>query len=248
MDIALHSWPSGEAVPTGTLDPRLFREVFNAIPIGVTVENLDGQPLYVNPALCRFLGFTEDELRRKCRVTSSPREDAEKDSALFQQLRSGAIDHYHMEKRYFRPDGSLVWGSLNVSLLKNHSSPLVLAMVEDITEKKKLEESRCRQVAIVESSEDAIICKNLDGVITSWNPAAQHLFGYTESEAVGQPVTMLIPPGLQHEEGNILERIETGKRIKHYETIRVTKAGRRIDVSLSISPIKDSSGRVVGVF
>jgi PAS domain S-box-containing protein len=220
--------------------------VFNANPIGIAVENLDGQPLFVNTALCRFLGFTEEELRKKCCVDSSPKEDAEKDRALFQQLRARAIDHYHMEKRYFRKDSSLVWGSLNVSLLKNHSSPLVLAMVEDITEKKSLEESQFRQVAIVESSEDAIICKNLGGVITNWNPAAQQIFGYTEGEAVGRPVNILIPPELQHEESNILERIGSGKRIKHYETIRVTKAGKRIDVSLSISPIKDSSGRVVG--
>jgi len=210
------------------------------------LQKADILTCYQHPALCRFLGFTEEELRKKRSVDSSPKEDAEKDWALFQQLRAGAIDHYQVEKRYFRKDGSLVWGRLNVSLLQNHSSPLVLAMVEDITEKKSMEESRFRQAAIVESSEDAIICKNLNGVISSWNPAAQQLFGYTESEAVGRPVTILIPPELQYEESNILERIGSGKRIQHYETIRVTKVGKRIDVSLSISPIKDSSGRVVG--
>src|SRR5262249_24897757 len=110
----------------------------------------------------------------------------------------------------------------------------------------KLEEAWFSQVAILDSSEDAIICKNLDGTITSWNPAAQQLFGYTESEAVGQPITILIPPELQHEESNILKRIGAGQRIEHYETIRITKAGKRIDVSLRISPMKDSSGRVVG--
>src|SRR5215470_3649392 len=129
------------AVRTGTPDSQLFRDVFNASSVGIAVENLDGQPLFVNPAFCAFLGFTEEELRSKHCVDFSPREDAEKDWALFQQLKAGSIDHYQMEKRYFRKDGSLVWGSLSISLLSGHPSPLVIAMVEDITDKKRAEEA-----------------------------------------------------------------------------------------------------------
>lgn len=124
-----------------TPDTRLFQDVFNASPIGIAVENLEGQPLFVNLAFCSMLGFTEAELRSKHCVDFSPPEDAEKDWALFQQLRAGSIDHYQLEKRYFRRDGSLVWGSLSVSLLKSRPSPLVLAMVEDITAKKSAEEA-----------------------------------------------------------------------------------------------------------
>src|SRR3974390_1477963 len=151
----------GEAAQTGTPDFQLFHDVFNASPIGIAVENLDGQPLFVNPAFCSFLGFSEEELRNKHCVDFSPPEDAEKDWALFQQLRAGSIDHYQLEKRYFRKDGSVVWGGLSISLLYGHPSPLVIAIVEEITDKKIAEEDRVRHAAIVESSEDAIISKNL---------------------------------------------------------------------------------------
>jgi PAS domain S-box-containing protein len=237
----------GEAAQTRTPETQLFHDVFNASPIGIAVETLEGQPLFVNPSFCSFLGFSEEELRNKHCVDFSPPEDAEKDWALFQQLRAGSIDHYQLEKRYFRRDGSLVWGSLSISLLKSSPSPLVLAMVEDITDKKRAEEALFRHAAIVESSDDAIISKNLDGVIVSWNGGAQRIYGYTEGEAVGKPMTILVPRELVDEEDKILERVRAGERIEHYETLRVTKEGREINVSLSVSPIKDSSGRILGL-
>jgi PAS domain S-box-containing protein len=131
----------GTASQNRTPDTQLFRDVFNASPIGIAVENLEGQPLFVNPAFCSMLGFSEEELRGKHCVDFSPPEDAEKDWTLFQQLRAGAIDHYQLEKRYFRRDGSLVWGRLSVSLLNSRPSPLVIAMVEDITDKRTAEEA-----------------------------------------------------------------------------------------------------------
>ena len=236
-----------EVSTSQVLDAQLFRDAFNASPIGIALENLDGQPLFVNPAFCSFLGFTEKELRGKHCVDFSPAQDAEKDWALFQQLKAGSIDHYQMEKRYFRRDGSLVWGRLSISLLKGHSSPLVLAMVEDITEKKTAEEMRFRHAAVIESSEDAIATGNLDGTIVTWNAGAQKMYGYTESEAVGKPITMLHPPELKDEENKILQTLRAGGRIEHFETIRVTKTGKRINISLTISPIKDSSGKTVGI-
>jgi PAS domain S-box-containing protein len=136
-----------------TPDIPFLRDIFQASPIGIALENLDGQPLFVNPAFCAFLGFTEEELRNKHCVDFSPAEDAEKDWALFQQLRAGLIDHYQMEKRYFRRDGSLVWGSLSISWVNASPTPLILAMVQDITEKKAAElamqesEERFRLVA-----------------------------------------------------------------------------------------------------
>src|SRR5246127_4703559 len=236
-----------EASRTLAQDTQLFHVVFNASPIGIAVENLEGQPLFVNPSFCSFLGFSEEELRNKHCVDFSPREDAEKDWALFQQLRAVSIDHYQLEKRYFRRDGSLVWGSLSISLLKSSPSPLVLAMVEDITDKKKAEEARYRHAAFIESSDDAIASGTLDGIIVSWNTGAHKIYGYTEAEAVGKPISMLVPPELPDEENNILETLKSGDRIEHFETVRVTKTGKRIHVSLSISPIKDSNGRIVGV-
>jgi PAS domain S-box-containing protein len=237
----------GRRSHTLTPDAQLFREVFHASPIGVAVENLDGQPLFVNPALCSMLGFSEQELQSKHCAQFSPPEDAEKDWALFQQLRAGQRDHYQLEKRYFRRDGSFVWGRLSISLLNSRPSPLVVAMVEDITDKKKAEEARCRHAAVIESSDDAIASATLDGMIVSWNTGAQKIYGYTEAEAAGKPINMLVPPELPEEENKILETLKSGGRIQHFETVRVTKTGKRINVSLTISPIKDSTGRTVGI-
>jgi PAS domain S-box-containing protein len=100
--------------------------------------------------------------------------------------------------------------------------------------------------AIVESSEDAIASKDLNGVITSWNRSAERLFGYTAKEIIGQPVTLIIPPELRDDEPRILSKIRAGERIEHFETVRVHKDGRRINVSLTVSPIKDEKGRIVG--
>src|SRR6201981_317922 len=214
----------GESTPATPIpDIQLFRDVFNASPIGIAVETLEGRPLFVNPALCSMLGFSEEELRNKHCVDFSPPEDAQKDWALFQKLRGGSIYPYQLEKRYYRRDGSLVWGRLSLSLLNHHPSPLVLAMVEDITEKKTEEEARFRHAAIVESSEDAIASGNLDGIIVSWNAGAQRMYGYTEAEAVGQPITMILPPELRDEEKKILETLRAGGHISQFETVRVAK-------------------------
>jgi PAS domain S-box-containing protein len=113
-------------------------------------------------------------------------------------------------------------------------------------EETRAEEIRSRYAAIVESSDDAIIAKTLDGVISAWNAAAERMFGYAEREAIGQPIAMIVPPDLYGEEPEILRRLRAGERIQHYETVRVTKAGERIDVSLTISPLRDSAGRIIG--
>ena len=111
---------------------------------------------------------------------------------------------------------------------------------------KRAEEIRSRYAAIVESSHDAIVSKDLDGVISAWNAAAQRMFGFTEQEAIGQPITLIIPPDLHEEEHDILRRIRAGERLENYETVRVTKAGKSIDVSLTISPLRDPAGRIIG--
>lgn len=129
------------AIPHLKLNDGLFYDAFRASPIGIALESLEGQPIFVNPSLCSMLGFSEEEMQRKHCMDFSPPQDAEKDWALFQQLRSGEIGGYQLEKRYFRKDGSLMWGRLSVTLIGAGSSPIVMAMVEDITEKKKSEES-----------------------------------------------------------------------------------------------------------
>ena len=124
--------------------------------------------------------------------------------------------------------------------------PDELALPADITDVKRGEEVRPWYAAIVESSDDAIIAKSLDGVISAWNAAAERMFGYAEHEALGQPITMIVPPDLHDEERDILRRLRAGERVEHYETVRVTKAGERIDVALTISPLRDAAGRIIG--
>jgi PAS domain S-box-containing protein len=116
----------------------------------------------------------------------------------------------------------------------------------DVTERMRTEEVRARLAAIVESSDDAIVSKTLDGVIRSWNAGAERLFGYTPEEAVGRPITLIIPPERHDEERTILDRLTRGERIEHFETVRVAKDGRRIDISLTVSPVRDAQGRVIG--
>jgi PAS domain S-box-containing protein len=116
----------------------------------------------------------------------------------------------------------------------------------DITDRRRDERAQALLAAIVESSEDAIVSKTLDGVITSWNAGAEHLFGYTAAEAIGQHVTLIIPPDRLTEEDMILERLRRGERFDHFETIRRAKDGRLLNISLTISPIHDATGRVTG--
>ncbi|QBQ53960.1 PAS domain S-box protein [Nitrosococcus wardiae] len=116
----------------------------------------------------------------------------------------------------------------------------------DVTEKRRAEKAQALLAAIVTASEDAIISKTLEGIILSWNRGAERLFGYTAAEAVGQSITLIIPPERQEEERLILEKLRRGQRIKHFETVRVSKEGRRIDISLTISPILDDTGRIIG--
>jgi PAS domain S-box-containing protein len=122
----------------------------------------------------------------------------------------------------------------------------VLESNRDITDAKRAAEAQSRLAAIVESSDDAIVSKDLDGIINSWNKSAERMFGYTANEVIGQPITLIIPPDHKDEEINILARIGRGERIEHFETVRQRKDGTRLDVSVTISPVRDMSGRVIG--
>lgn len=119
-------------------------------------------------------------------------------------------------------------------------------MLVDLTERAVADETAQRLAAIVESSDDAIVAKDLNGIISTWNKGAERLFGYTPQEAIGQPILMLIPPERQDEEPEILSRIRSGERIDHYETVRRRKDGTLVEVSLSVSPIRSLDGRIIG--
>jgi PAS domain S-box-containing protein len=122
----------------------------------------------------------------------------------------------------------------------------VVLVFRDVTERARAQEALARLAAIVESSQDAIISKTLDGIIRTWNAGAERLFGYTPEEAIGQPITLIIPLDRRNEEQLIIQRLVKGERIEHFETVRSTKSGKMIDISLTVSPLRDSEGHVIG--
>jgi PAS domain S-box-containing protein len=162
-------------------------------------------------------------------------------------MRSGQPDR-NKELTIERPDGSRIAINVNIDPLYGTSGrPCgAINVFQDIGDSKQAEQAAQRLAAIVESSDDAIISKDLNGIITSWNQGAERLFGYTSEEAIGKSITILIPVERYNEERGILERIRRGERIEHYETIRQRRDGSLLDISLTVSPIKDASGTVIG--
>jgi PAS domain S-box-containing protein len=169
------------------------------------------------------------------------------------QAASGLV--FRDELRYWVADGSERFVDFAMHPIRDQSGAVVFLYPTgmDITERKQFEaalresEEQLRWLAsIVESSDDAIVSKNLDGIITSWNSGAERVFGYTAEEAIGQPITIVIPQDRQDEERVILTRIRRGERIDHFETIRQRKHGSLIVVSLTVSPVKNAEGKIVG--
>ena len=147
-----------------------------------------------------------------------------------------------------RPDGTRVPFLPHPTPLHDASGALVGAvnLLVDISERQAADSTRAYLAAIVGSSDDAIISKDLDGTVASWNRGAEAIFGYTAEEMIGRPIAFLFPPDRLHEEDAILERLRRGERIEHFETVRRRKDGREIDVSVTISPVRDATGRIVG--
>ncbi|HTT84296.1 MAG TPA: PAS domain S-box protein [Rhizomicrobium sp.] len=145
-----------------------------------------------------------------------------------------------------RKDGSEFAIEIGLNPIETDGGMMVLSTIIDISERRQKALEASYLAAIIDSSGDAIIGKNLDGVITSWNPAAERLFGYTPAEALGAHISLLIPPQRLHEEAVILEQIKRGERIRNFETVRRCKDGRELAVSLTVSPIRETGGKVVG--
>ncbi|HEX8162400.1 MAG TPA: PAS domain S-box protein [Pyrinomonadaceae bacterium] len=194
----------------------------------------------------RTYGFTkEDALGRSPHEllqteTPIPLED------IYASLRGEG--YWEGEVTHMRKDGVRIVVDSRWATVKDERGEVasILEITRDVTERKRAEVELRRAAAIVENSDDAIISKDLEGTILSWNPGAERLYGYTAAETVGQPVTMLIPPDRPDEEPHILEQIRRGDPVDHYETVRRRKDGALIHVSLTVSPVRDASGRVVG--
>jgi PAS domain S-box-containing protein len=209
---------------------------------------LDGPIEFWNKGAEQLYGFTSNEaVGRKSHTLLQT-----KFPIAFAELRSRLRNEHYWsgELNHTCKDGREVIVDSRMQLLEHDT---VLEVNRDVSERKQIEtalrenEQRLRWLAsIVASSDDAIVSKNLDGIITSWNAGAERIFGYTMKEAIGQPITIVIPEDRQAEEREILTRIKRGERIEHFETVRRRKHGSLIIVSLTISPVKNAEGKIVG--
>ena len=226
-----------------------FHQVVEALPAAVYVTDAEGRITYYNAAAVELWGYRPPlgDSRwcgswRLYWLDGTPMAHDECPMAMAIKENRAITG---IEAIAERPDGSRVRFMPFPKPLHDETGALIGAvnMLVDVTDRRRTEE---RLAAIIESSEDAVISKNLDGIIMSWNSGAERLFGYTAAEAIGRPVTMLIPPERIDEEPGIIARIRRGERIEHYDTVRRRKDGSTVDISLTVSPIKDSSGTIIG--
>jgi PAS domain S-box-containing protein len=253
MEDAVQSRQAVEALNVELRDrERRFREMIDAIPAVVYTTDAEGHITHFNPAAVEFSGRTPELGTDRWCVSwklyhpdGTPMPHDECPMAI--ALKEGRVVR-GAEALIERPDGTRRWFAPYPTPLRDAEGRIVggINMLVDITERKAAEETRARIASIVESSDDAIISKSLDGIVATWNRGAQHLFGYTSEEAIGRPITMLIPPDRLQEEPEILARLKRGEHVDHFETVRVRKDGSPLEVSLTISPIRDERGAVIG--
>ncbi len=231
---------------------RRFREMFDLLPVAIYTTDAEGRLTYFNPAAVQFSGRVPELGTDHWCVSwklfhsdGTPMRHDECPMAL--AIKEGRIVD-GTEAIAERPDGKRVWFTPYPRPLHDVEGRIVggINVLLDITERKQAERTTGLLAAIVDCSDDAVVSKSLDGVITSWNNGAERMFGYTAGEAVGQHISLIIPQDRWDEETGILERLRRGERIEHFETVRVRKDGTPLDISLTISPVKDAAGRIVG--
>ena len=200
-----------------------------------------------NQAAERMFGYTAAEAIGKSIRMIIPADRQAEEEMVLARIRAGeAITHFETIRQ--RKDGTLIPISLTVSPIHDEAGCVVGAskIARDISERTQAQVAARQLAAVVESSDDAIITKDLNSIITSWNLAAERMFGYTVVEAVGRSIRILIPEELQDEEDVVLAKIRAGEKIDHYETVRQRKDGTRLTISLTVSPLRNERGEIVG--
>jgi PAS domain S-box-containing protein len=220
-------------------------EFFDSAPVPLHSVRSDGVILRANPAELRFLGYTADEYVGH-HVSEFHADPAVIEDILACLARGETVRD--REARVRCKDGSIKDVLIDSTVLPKGGAFIhARCFTRDISARKYAQDVHARFAAIVDSSADAIVGKTLDGIVTSWNASAERIFGYTAGEMVGQSISRIIPPDCSDDLPTILDAIRRGQRVEHYETERIRKDGRRINVSLTVSPIKDDTGRVIGV-
>jgi PAS domain S-box-containing protein len=224
-----------------------FRHIADHAPFMVWVTEPDGTCSFLSQSWYDFTGQTP-QTGLDCGWLAAVHPDDKKQAQKTFVAANEKHEPFRLEYRLRGKNGEYRWAIDAASPRFDAKDNFLgfIGSVIDITERKEAENAKARLAAIVESSDDAIISKDLNGIINSWNRGAERLYGYTAEEVIGQPITILIPAERLDEEPRILERIRRGERIEHYETVRRRKDGGLLNISLTVSPIVDGSGQIVG--
>ena len=224
-----------------------YRRLFEAAQDGILILDADsGRINDANPFLTKLLGFSHAEMVGQTVAELSPFKDIECNEAMLERLQKDGYVRYEnlpLETQ----DGRRVDVEFVSNVYQAGDKKVIQCNIRDITERRRMETALIQFRSIVESSNDAIMGKGLDGIITSWNAGAERIFGYSAGEMLGTSIMRLIPADRRNEEAKILDRIQRGESLDNLETLRQTKDGRLIHVSVTVCPIKDLSGKVIGV-
>ncbi|BCK87020.1 sensor histidine kinase RcsC [Sideroxyarcus emersonii] len=222
-----------------------FSRIFDAITDGVELVSMDGHIVDMNRADYERMGYTKAEVAGMPIGRFSTPENAAKVLERIEQIAKSG--HATFETARICKDASIIPLEVNSRVVEIDGQKVLLGISRDITERKRQEAMRAELAAIVESSSDAIIGKTLDGIITSWNKSAEAIYGYSAAEIVGKPITILAHPAHHAEIDEFLKKIRNGAAVVNYETERIRKDGSQIQIALTLSPIKDASGNIIGV-
>src|SRR5215204_1556572 len=232
---------------TDPVSLRHLARVVESSDDAIVSKDLNGIITSWNRAAERMFGYSAEEaIGQSIRVIIPADRQSEEDMVLGRIRCGHAVTQFDTIRQ--RKDGTLIPISLTVSPIHNDAGQVIGAskIARDRTELERAAVAGNQLAAIVASSDDAIVSKDLNGIITSWNHAAERMFGYPATETIGRSIRMLIPQELQSEEDVVLAKIRAGEKIDHYETVRQRKDGTRLDVSLTVSPIRNQSGEIVG--
>jgi PAS domain S-box-containing protein len=225
-----------------------YRTLFENSAVGIYRTTPDGRVLAGNPAFARMMGYSSFE-ELASRDLNAEGFEPQYSRGQFKEALEKAGGITGLESQWRRRDGSVIFVREHARAIRDEAGQILYyeGVAEDITECKRAEQKAAQLAAIVESSNDAIFSANMEGIITSWNKGATMLYGYEESEVIGRNVSMLVPPGVEDDTPQLLQGIQSGEYTEHHEVVRQRSDGQRIYLSRTISPIRDSEGRIVAV-
>ena len=231
-----------------TVDPRFhLAAIVNSSDDPIISKDLNGIIISWNEAAERVFGYRAEEIVGQSILRLFPPELQHEEEQILSKLRAGQrIEHYETPR--LKSNGERISVSVTISPIRDETGQVIAAskIARDISDRRRNDEVHFRLAAIVDSADDAIVSKDLNGIVRTWNAGAYRMFGYTAEEMIGQPILKIVPDELHYEEDEILRKLRAGERIDHYETVRRKKNGETIEVSVTISPIRDSSGTVIG--